>query len=116
MGNDAIVRSPLLNAHLGERTVTSVDVREITFGPGQQTGKHRHPCPVVGFIVDGSVVLEVEGEPPQTLPAGSSFYEPADTVILRFDNSSITAPMKFVAHYLLNGKQDLIEMLPERIR
>jgi hypothetical protein len=34
-------------------------------------------------------------------------------VILRFDNASSSAPMKFIAHYLLNGKQALIEMLPE---
>ena len=113
MGNNAIVRKPLLTAPLGTRTVTSVDVREITFAPGQQTGRHKHPCPVVGFVAEGAAILEVEGETPQQLPAGSSFYEPAERVILRFDNASSSAPMKFIAHYLLNGKQELIEMLPE---
>ncbi len=113
MGNNAIIRKPLLSAPLGTRTVTSVDVREITFAPGQQTGKHKHPCTVIGFVAEGAAVLEVEGEQPQQLPAGSSFYEPAETVILRFDNVSSSAPMKFIAHYLLDGKQELIEMLPE---
>jgi quercetin dioxygenase-like cupin family protein len=109
----AIVRKPLLNVSLGTKTVTSVDVREITFAPGQQTGRHKHPCPVVGFVAEGTAVLEVEGQPPQQLPTGSSFYEPAEQIILRFDNASSSAPMKFIAHYLLNGKQDLIEMLPK---
>jgi quercetin dioxygenase-like cupin family protein len=113
MANQQITRKPLLNASLGKRTITSVDVREITFVAGQQTGRHRHPCPVVGFVVEGAAVLEVEGQQPLQLPAGSSFYEPADTVILRFDNASFSAPMRFIAHYLLNGTQALIEMLPE---
>src|ERR1700734_3312304 len=113
MGNNEIIRRPLLNVSLGTKTVTSVDVREITFAPGQRTGRHRHPCPVVGFIVEGSAVLEVDGDRPQEVPAGSSFYEPAEKVILRFDNASASAPMKFIAHYLLNGNQELIEMLPE---
>jgi len=33
-------------------------------------------------------------------------------VIARFDNASATEPMKFVAYYLLEGEQALIEMLP----
>jgi quercetin dioxygenase-like cupin family protein len=111
MAIQQITRKPLLNASLRKRTITSVDLREITFAAGQQTGRHRHPCPVVGFVAGGAALLEVEGQQPQ-LPTGSSFYEPADTVILRFDNASSTAPMKFIAHYLLNGTQDLIEVLP----
>jgi quercetin dioxygenase-like cupin family protein len=113
MATSAIVRKPLLNISLGTKTVTSVDVRKITFAAGQRTGRHKHPCPVIGFVAEGTAVLEVEGEPPQQLPAGSSFYEPAEQIILRFDNASSSRPMKFIAHYLLNGKQGLIEMLPE---
>ena len=35
----------------------------------------------------------------------------ADARILHFDNHSDTEPMVFVAFYLLNGEQKLIEML-----
>ena len=56
--------------------------------------------------------MEVEGKLQQVLPAGSAFYEPAEAVIARFDNASATEPMKFVAYYLLEGEQALIEMLP----
>jgi quercetin dioxygenase-like cupin family protein len=111
MANE-IVRKQLLSVSLGNKIVTTVDVRGISFAPGQKTGRHRHPCPVVGFVSEGEAVLEVEGEDAQRLPAGSSFYEPAEKVILRFDNASATEPMKFIAHYLLHGRQELIEMLP----
>ena len=114
MAEDSILRRPLLSAILGSRTVTQVDVREIIFQPSQQTGLHSHPCPVVGYIAEGSALFQREDEAePRTLPSGSAFYEPADTVILRFDNASATEPMKFIAYYLLNGEQELIHMLPQ---
>jgi len=109
--NTAIFRKPLLNVPFASKTITSVDVREIRFGPWQKTGRHKHPCPVIGYVVEGTAVLEVEGEASVVIPAGSSFYEPADKVIARFDNAG-DAPMTFVAHYLLQGSQELIEMLP----
>jgi quercetin dioxygenase-like cupin family protein len=110
MAQKTIVRTPLLSAALPDKSVTSVDVREIVFEPGQQTGLHKHPCPTFGYIADGEVILQVKGEPPQLLKAGSAFHEPADTVILRFDNASNENKMRFICFYLLEGQQELIEM------
>ncbi len=106
-----ITRKSLLSAFLDSRTVTAVEVREITFEAGQLGGRHRHPCPVVGYIVSGTAVLEVQGQSVQILPAGSAFYEPADATILRFDNASASEPLRFIAYYLLHGDQPLIEMV-----
>src|ERR1700753_3643511 len=113
MGNDVIIRKPLLSAAFADRNVDSVEVKEITFKPGQKTGLHKHPCPVLSFIAEGTALVQVEGEEPKTVAAGSAVYEPADTVMLHFDNLSDTEPMRFIAFYLLDGKQELIEMLPE---
>ncbi len=111
MSQTTIVRRPLLTADLNHKKVTRVDVREIVFEPGQETGLHKHPCPVFGYIAEGEAVLEVQGEPAQKLPAGSAFYEPAEKVIARFDNASPCEKMRFICYYLLEGKQELIEML-----
>jgi quercetin dioxygenase-like cupin family protein len=106
-----IVRKQLLSVPFENRNVTSVEVREINFEPGQETGRHLHPCPVLGYIVEGTAVVQVEGQPEQRLEAGDAFYEPAGAV-MRFDNASSDHPLKFICYYLLDGKQDLIEMLP----
>ena len=111
MSVETIVRRPLLKAQLESVQVTQVDVREITFQPGQETGRHVHPCPVFGYIAEGTAILQVEGEESQTLRTGSAFHEPAGTVIARFDNASSIQPMRFIAYYLLHGEQKLIEML-----
>jgi quercetin dioxygenase-like cupin family protein len=113
MAQSEITRKPLLSASLKNKTVTSVDVREIIFQPGQETGLHKHPCPVFGYIAEGEAVLQIKGQSPQHLPTGSAFYEPAETVILRFDNASAEKGMRFICFYLLEGEQELIEMLPK---
>ena len=113
MSVGTITRKQLLTASLQNKSVSSVDVREIVFEPGQETGLHKHPCPVFGYIAEGEAVLELRGKAPQRLPAGSAFYEPAETVILRFDNASQEKKLKFIGFYLLEGSQPLIEMLSE---
>ena len=106
-----IVRKQLLSVPFDNKNVTSVEVREINFEPGQETGRHVHPCPVLGYIVEGAAVVQVEGQPEEHLAAGDAFYEPAGGV-MRFDNASSERPLKFICYYLLDGKQDLIRMLP----
>lgn len=106
-----IVRKQLLSVPFDNKNVTSVEVREINFEPGQETGRHLHPCPVLGFIVEGAAIVQIEGQAEQRLTAGEAFYEPAGAV-MRFDNASAERPLKFICYYLLDGKQDLIQMLP----
>jgi quercetin dioxygenase-like cupin family protein len=113
MSARAIERRQLLTAMLGSQRVTSVDVREIRLEPGQRTGRHLHPCAVLGYIVAGSANYQVEGETAQMLRAGSAFYEPMGKVIADFSNASDLEPLIFAAFYLKDGDQDLITMLDE---
>ncbi len=114
MSQQTIERKQLLKAALGGRNVSDVDVREIRFEPGQKTGRHIHACTVVGYIAEGTAVFQIEGSPAQMLPAGSAFHGPAGAVIAAFSNASQTEPMKFAAFYLLDGEQDLIQMLKSK--
>ncbi|MTI32761.1 cupin domain-containing protein [Cytophagales bacterium RKSG123] len=109
-----IHRNNLLNANVGMRTFSSIKVVEIEFEAGQKGIYHKHPCPVVGYIVSGSCLVQVEGESPKVLKAGDAFFEPAETPIAHFDNYSNKEPMKFIAYYLLNGEKELIEILPPK--
>jgi quercetin dioxygenase-like cupin family protein len=107
------VRKPLLTAVADPaKTLCRIEVKEIEFKPGQATGVHQHPCPVTGYIAEGSVIFQVEGEAAKTLKAGDAFFEPANTRIVHFDNASATQPMAFIAFYLLGeDERELIRML-----
>jgi quercetin dioxygenase-like cupin family protein len=44
-------------------------------GPG-----HRHPGPVLGYIVEGQMRFAINHEPEQVLPTGGIFFEPSGAV------------------------------------
>ncbi|MBV8274245.1 MAG: cupin domain-containing protein [Verrucomicrobia bacterium] len=111
MSQPPIERKELLKTVFKNGVFTSADVREIRLEPGQQGGRHLHPCAVLGYIVKGTAIYQIEGEAEQILPAGSAFHEPAGAIIANFGNASDSEPMTFVAFYLLNGDQELIQML-----
>lgn len=106
-----IVRVPLLTARLpGNPAIGRVEVKQITLAAGQRSGRHSHPCPVVSYVVSGTLLFQVHGEPAQRISAGSAIYEPANAVVDHFD--AVDGPASFVADYLLGAsEQDLIRML-----
>ena len=50
------------------------------FAPGGAVGKHTHPGEELGYVVEGTLLLEVEGKPPLTLKAGEVFFVEAGRV------------------------------------
>ena len=110
-----IVRVALLDAALeGRPEIGQVRGARIELAPGQEAGRHRHPCAVVGYIAAGTIRFQVEGEEAQILRAGDAFREPAGAPIAHFDNASKHEPATFVAFYLLApGEDRLIEMLAQ---
>ncbi|HEX2687419.1 MAG TPA: cupin domain-containing protein [Kofleriaceae bacterium] len=50
------------------------------FQPGGMAPKHTHPGEEVGYVLEGEVVLEIEGKPAMKLKAGDSFVVPAGQV------------------------------------
>lgn len=107
----SISRAHLLTADLGLKSVTSVEINQITMVPGQKGDLHLHPCPVTGYIVKGQAVMQIEGQEEVILNTGMVFYEPANVHIAQFSNYSNTEELIFVAFYLLNGRQELIKFL-----
>jgi len=61
--------------------------------PGGATGRHIHPTPRFVYVLEGSVVLEVDGKPDHTFMAGEGFAE-APGEVHNFRNASTTASAK----------------------
>lgn len=45
------------------------------------TPPHRHSGPVFGYVLEGEIVFELEGEPERIIRAGEAFWEPGGDVI-----------------------------------
>ncbi len=52
----------------------------VEFQPGGTPGRHTHPGEEVGYVVDGTVKVEIDGKPAMTLTAGQGFLIPAGTI------------------------------------
>jgi quercetin dioxygenase-like cupin family protein len=100
-----ITRDVLLNAVLGEaRQTTRVEIREIRIRPGHAAGLHVHNGPVVGSILSGSAIFQIDGQPATELGPGDVFFEPEGERIARFDGGA--GGVTFVAYFLLTAGQE----------
>jgi quercetin dioxygenase-like cupin family protein len=54
----------------------------IEYPPGSPgTPPHRHSGPAFGYVMEGEMVFELEGEPERVVSAGEVFWEPGGDVI-----------------------------------
>jgi uncharacterized cupin superfamily protein len=98
-----VTREPLATYQVGPaKSVGRVEVTKLTITPGGTTGLHTHPGPVVSYVLQGTLIVQVKGEPAKTYKAGDTIFEPGNTGIEKFDNGSATEPAVFVADYLLD--------------
>ena len=68
----------------------------VEHAPGGSSPVHRHNAHAMVYVLEGSVVMQVQGGKEVTLTPGQTFYEGPDDVHLVDRNASSTAPAKFV--------------------
>ena len=70
---------------------------EVTYEPGGASAPHSHPCPVMVYVIEGAVRMQVKGQPEAIYRAGQTFFEAANGIHQVSANASNQAPAKFVA-------------------
>ena len=88
---------------------------EVRYGPGEASSPHRHPCAVIGYVVEGSLRTQVKGEAEMIYKAGEGFYEAPNGVHLVSANASSTEAAKFLAYLICDGNAPLSVDVPEKI-
>jgi quercetin dioxygenase-like cupin family protein len=69
----------------------------VEFPPGGSDPVHRHYAHGFIYVLEGSVVMQVEGGKEVTLAPGQTFYEGPDDVHVVGRNASTTRPAKLLA-------------------
>jgi quercetin dioxygenase-like cupin family protein len=90
---------PPLNS--GKLTTTLV---EVTYDPGGANPAHRHPCPVIGYVLDGHLRMRIEGQPERIYGPGDAFYESPTDVHRVSANASGDHPARFLAYFVCDHK------------
>ena len=68
----------------------------VTYPPGGASPPHRHDAQVFVYVLEGELVMQVQGGPNVTLKPGETFYESPSDVHAVSANASQTAPAKFL--------------------
>jgi quercetin dioxygenase-like cupin family protein len=78
---------------------------------------HRHSGPVFGYVLEGRMLFELEGEAPREIVAGQAFWEPGgDVVHYQAANLEQNAWTRFIAVCICAPGVDMITMLePDEI-
>lgn len=77
--------------------------------PGAMSGRHRHPGIEVAYVLDGSVIIEHDGQPPVTVNAGEAIKNEAAVHNARNPG---TKPVKILAVYLVEKGKPMAEPVP----
>jgi quercetin dioxygenase-like cupin family protein len=89
----------------------SIQLYEVNYPPDKGSGVHTHPCAVVGYVVEGTIVSQVKGQPETAYPAGKTFYE-APNGVHEVSKNGGTTPAKLLAIFLCDHDGPLSVPLP----
>jgi quercetin dioxygenase-like cupin family protein len=95
----------------GAHAMTNV----VEFPPGDPgTPPHRHAGPAFGYVLDGEMVFELEGEPPRVLRAGEAFWEPGGDVIHYQDgNNRDDVAVRFLVTMLCEPGKPMLTLVDD---
>jgi quercetin dioxygenase-like cupin family protein len=107
---ELVVVTELMTKALADIPGKEVLMITVDYAPGGADPIHRHDAHAFVYVLEGSIVMQVEGGKEVTLKPGDTFYEGPDDLHTVGRNASKTQPAKFVV--VLVKKQGVPALLP----
>jgi len=95
--------NPLFQTDVADVTNQEIVVLEVNYAAGNDSPVHRHNAHTIVYVLEGTVIMQVEGSEPQTLSPGDVFYESPDDIHSVSRNASATEVAKILV-FFLKGK------------
>lgn len=83
-----------------DATDQEIMVLEVEYAPGNDSPPHRHNAHTIVYVLEGTVIMAVEGGEEMTLGPGEVFYENPDDIHSVSRNASDTEPAKILVFFL----------------
>jgi quercetin dioxygenase-like cupin family protein len=99
---------PILRLSLPDVPGKQATMVTVSYEPGQASAPHLHPGSVFAYVLEGSVVSQLEGAEAKTYTQGQSWYEPPQAHHLVSRNASATQPAKLLV-WLLGGENEPVK-------
>ena len=97
------VVTPLISKDLPESPGREVSMITVEYAPGESDPVHRHNAHALVYVLEGTIVMQVEGGRQVTLKAGQTFYEGPNDIHVVGHNASKTDKAKFLV-FLVKDK------------
>ena len=109
VGIDAQTSAPRPAAELARHALTGpleafeVVLVELNVAPGARSSGpgHRHPGPVLGYVVEGQMRFAIDNEAEKVLPVGGTFFEPFGAVHTTSGSARTDGPTRAVVFMLV---------------
>jgi len=102
MAQDAVV-TPMMSKDLAEIPGKEGLMITVVYPPGSSDPIHRHNAHAFVYVLEGTVIMQLQGGKEVTLNPGETFYEGPTDVHVVGRNASRTKPAKFVV-FLVKDK------------
>lgn len=110
----AAAPSPLKRTVLSQRasTIPGFDgvVVKAELAPNGDAPRHTHPGEEYGYVLEGEVTFEIQGQAPIQLKAGDAFYIPPNTPHVAHNRGSV--PWKAISTYIVQSGKPLATPAP----
>ena len=92
--------TPLMTKELAGLAGKEAVMLTVEYAPGAASSKHRHNAHTFVYVLEGSIVMQVEGGKETTLGPGQTVYESPDDVHTVSKNASDSKPAKFLVFFV----------------
>lgn len=83
----------------------------VEYPPGATDQAHRHTAHAFLYVLEGSIVMQLQGLAAVTLSPGQTYYEGPDDVHIVGRNASSTQPARFVVFFVRNRGAPILELV-----
>ena len=87
-------------------------VETVEYPPGVSSPAHRHDAQVFVYVLQGQVVMQVQGGPRLTLGPGQTFYESPSDIHAVAANASSTEPAKILVFMIKDKGKATTRLVP----
>jgi quercetin dioxygenase-like cupin family protein len=88
--------TPLMKRAFADIAGKEATLLTVEYAPGGSSKPHRHNAHTFVYVLEGSLVMQVQGGPAVTVGPGETFYESPSDIHAVSKNASSTKPAKFV--------------------
>ena len=99
---------PLLSKELPDIAGKEALMITVEYPPGGADPVHRHDAHAFVYVLEGSIVMQLDGDEEVTLTPGQTFYEGPNDVHTVGRNASKTKPAKFIVVFLKKKGADIL--------